>query len=118
MIGLSADSVVLGIDVVSLVIIVGMAIYGAKLLFAMKGILEKSWRYVSAGSIFLAIGVSFFAVEAIFSFSQQYVWLQDVGGLCMICGGTLILLSLREQCRIWLPKRKLARENEHVKDLT
>ncbi|MHB8567680.1 MAG: hypothetical protein ACYC7D_01135 [Nitrososphaerales archaeon] len=113
-----ADWIRLLIDIVSLIIILGMAIYAARLLLAMRGILEKSWRYISIGSIFLAFGVSSFALEAVFAYSAFLYALQYIGGVLMISGGTSILLGLRSQYKIWVPKKVIQRENEKIRDLS
>lgn len=108
----------IAIDSISLIIIIGMAIYGVKLLFAMRGILEDSWRRISVGSIFLACGVTCFALEEIFSIVPAIIMVHYIGGLCMISGGSLLLLGLRSQYKVWVPKKELLQQKEKLKDLS
>jgi hypothetical protein len=113
------DPLGLAIGAVSLIITVGMAVYGARLLLLMrKGKLQKSWKFASSGSIFLTLGVLVFAFEAIYSFPAGLRMLYYAGGLCMIAGGSLLLLGFRSQYELLrLPKASYQKEDKKLDDL-
>jgi hypothetical protein len=114
------DPIGLTIGVVSLIITLGMALYGTRLLLIMrKGELQKSWKLASSGSIFLTLGVLIFAFEAIYSFPVGLRVLFYSAGVSMIVGGSLLFLGFRSQYQILsLPKSSYQKKNEKIRDLT
>lgn len=114
------DPVGLAIGIISLVITLGMAAYGIRLLLIMgKGELQRSWKLASWGSIFLTLGVLTFAYEAVYSFPVGLRMLFYVGGVCMIIGGALLLLGFRSQYTLLrMPKASYEKEDERLGDLT
>jgi hypothetical protein len=113
------DPLGLSIGIVSLIITLGMATYGARLLYiTRKGKLEKSWKLASTGSIFLTLGVLTFAIEAIYSFPPGLRMFYYAGGVCMIIGGSLLLFGFRSQYGILRPPRaSYEKEDEKLGDL-
>ena len=109
------DLVSILLDSISLAIILGMGFYSLKLILVMRrGALEKSWRYISAGSLFLVFGIVGFAVSSI----MGSILLFNLSEALMICGGSLMLLGLRSHYEFWqLPKMKLAKDSERLSDL-
>lgn len=92
----------LALYVVSSAIALGMAYYAVLLLLLMrKGILEKGWRYTSAGAVLLALSIAVGAV-------LQAGVLPEEGILSMLVllsiGVVYILIGLRAQYLIWKNK--------------
>lgn len=92
----------LALYVVSSAIALGMAYYAVLLLLLMrKGILEKGWRYTSAGAVLLALSIAVGAV-------LQAGILPEEGILSMLVllsiGVVYILIGLRVQYLIWKDK--------------
>lgn len=99
-------------------IIVGIGVYGARMLYLMRfGYLEKSWRLISIGSIFLAAGVCTFGLVAADSSLPSMLVVFNLGGVAMITGGILLMLGFRVQYKIFKIKMTLTREQEKLGDL-
>ena len=113
------DLLGLVIDVAALAVIVGIGVYGARMLYVMKfGYLEKSWRLISIGSIFLAVGVCTFALVSVDSNLPSMLLVFNLGGVAQIIGGIFLMLGFRVQYKIFKVKMTLTKEQEKLRDLT
>jgi len=114
-----SDPIGLIIDVTSLVIVIMMAVYGARLLVFMRtGVLERSWRYMSVGSVMIALGILAIAYVSINSYIPQLIDLFHLGGLAMIAGGVLFVMGFRLQYNAFKLKFAYTKPHEKIGDLS
>lgn len=115
------DPLGFAIDIVSLIVVLVMALYGVRLLSTTKhGQLEKSWIFVGWGSLFFVLGVIAFGFVSADS-SVPGGWLEptfNLGGISMIVGGSLFALGFRVQCEVFKIKFSYEKPKEKIKDLT
>jgi hypothetical protein len=115
----TVDLIGISLDAASLIIVVGIALYGIRLIFIMRrGSLEKSWRFAALGSIFFTLGISLFILVTVFPDTRIAPPLFDLGSAIMLIGGLMLLQSFRIQYKIFEIKFTLQKPNEKIKDLS
>jgi hypothetical protein len=113
-----ANSFGVALNVVALIILLAIAFYSIRLLFIMKrGALEKSWRFVSMGSLMLVLGVIIFALVSAVPSLRMPGFVFMIGGIAMICGGFFLLLGLRVQYNLFHVRISYEKIDERTSDL-
>ena len=116
---MALDLIGISLDAASLVVVLGIAVYGIRLIYIMKrGRLERSWRFAALGSIMCTLGISLFTIESATSIGIIAQPLFDLGSAVMLIGGLLLLQSFRIQYKVFEIKFTLQRPSEKIRDLT
>ncbi len=102
------DPVLLVLGGIGLAVDLGVFYYALRLLLIMRrGLLETSWRYISAGAILAGAGMFFFFIYHAAMPEEQM--LHDLSFSLLevshIVGGALILLGLRAHYKVWKPTK-------------
>ena len=112
------DLIGISLDAAPLVVVIGISIYGLRLIYIMRrGFLEKSWRFCAIGSIFFTVGITLFALDSIFPGTNIMRPVFDLGCAIMLVGGVMLLQSFRIQYKIFAIRFTLQKPNEKIKDL-
>ncbi|MDG6933191.1 MAG: hypothetical protein JRN68_00680 [Nitrososphaerota archaeon] len=91
------------LDVVAMSVIVAQAIFSSQMITLMKsGMLERSWWYLSTGSIILAIGIATFIIDSLYlGAGTPLLFSQYLGTILIIAGSALSLLGILSQYNFW-----------------
>ena len=91
---------------ISLTLILGVAYYATRILSQMKnGMLEKSWAYMSKGSLVLMGGILISMIHYLYSAYELISLITTiVGPLLLSIGTPLVILAFRSHYRTWSPK--------------
>ncbi|MEM2537625.1 MAG: hypothetical protein QXK29_05725 [Candidatus Bathyarchaeia archaeon] len=92
------------LNVTALVVNVCLVYFACRLFSVFKGgIMDRPWRFVCIGVLFLAIGSSIFSLRYILN--VESFWVYVIGGLIMLFGGTFALIGMYIEYKNWaIPK--------------
>lgn len=110
----TTQSLILGmLDLASAVALVILAYYALRIFIHMRlGRLEKGWKFITEGIVFMSIGFFFVAVDhALPRSSSLYFYIDSVGAVLSLIGIVLMLLGLHSHYVVWY-KKSLAIERE------
>jgi len=99
----------------------GMAYYSLKMLWSMqRGLLEKSWRYLTFGATIASFGVIIELISNILfpDGSLAYTASNYVGVGVTATGTILFLLGFRSHSNVWNPKGLKIQNSEKEKGLS
>jgi hypothetical protein len=91
------------LDVVALSLVAAQALFSSQMIRLMrKGMLERSWWYLSTGSIILAIGIATFILEGLYLGSGAALLFSTyLGTMLIIVGSSLTFLGILSQYQFW-----------------
>ncbi|MEM3637260.1 MAG: hypothetical protein QXX17_07585 [Conexivisphaerales archaeon] len=91
------------LDVVALSLIAAQALFSSQMIRLMKkGMLERSWWYLSTGSIVLAIGIATFIIDGLYDTgSAATLFSTYLGTFLVIVGSSLTFLGILSQYQFW-----------------
>lgn len=91
------------LDTVALSLIAAQAIFSSQMIRLMKkGMLERSWWYISTGSIVMALGIAAFILNALYSPNAAGALFSTyLGTFLIIVGGSLTFLGILSQYQFW-----------------
>jgi len=91
------------LDVVALSLIAAQAIFSSQMIRLMKkGMLERSWWYLSTGSIILALGIATFIIDGLYgSGGTVTLFSTYLGTFLVLVGSSLTFLGILSQYQFW-----------------
>jgi uncharacterized membrane protein YwzB len=100
---LSGFPVLIILDVVALSLIAAQALFSSQMIRLMKkGMLERSWWYLSTGSIVLAISIATFILNGLYGSSETATLFSTyLGTFLIIVGSSLTFLGILSQYQFW-----------------
>ena len=104
------------LNLVSTIALVLLAYYALRIYFHMRqGRLERGWKFLSQGIIFMSLGFLSISIEHTFSRdSLLYFYLDSIGAVLSLVGIVLMLIGLHSHYTVWY--RKLRSSGDKVKD--
>jgi len=111
---------ILMLDGIGLAAIIGTGYYSFLMIGKMhKGLLEKSWRYMTIGAISLSIGVCLFVAASFVSIGTgttliQYVF--EIGTVLVSLGAVFLFLGFHNHNGVWSVPREEDFRQEKLRD--
>ncbi|MGH2638590.1 MAG: hypothetical protein ACRDF4_04825 [Rhabdochlamydiaceae bacterium] len=95
------DYILLAAEITGLVILSGFGFYAARLLASFRtGMLQKGWKQVTVGAVFLVSAQFSFLASGI-GYSGLVSLLGDVGTLMRFIGVVFLTIGLRAHYQVW-----------------
>jgi hypothetical protein len=109
------------LNLASAVALVILAYYAVRIFVHMRlGRLEKGWRFITQGIVFMSSGFFFVAVDHSLSrTSTLYFYIDSVGAVLSLIGIVFMLFGLHSHYVVWYKKSvpaEVHEENEQVND--
>jgi hypothetical protein len=107
------ELLLLPLDIIALCAAIGSGYYATRMIFYMrKGRMERAWKYLTSGAIFIIVGSVFFSITDIVpAYGTAYLISDNLGTGIMSGGFILLLLGFRSLYRVWTLK-DLVKERE------